>query len=142
MNNLLCLPSFFSQECISLTILYLSILCIACALCIRIAILLTKGTKWKRGKPTGSVLRPCKMGWHPIVYTLLSTPAFPWARCARASDLQGRSTLSLFSTIEVEEKKVKELLLAFALICQTLVDIIQSKEIWLHFLSKQTKVSR
>lgn len=94
MNNLLCLLSLFflSHVCVRS-----SLLSIACALRIRTAILPTKGTRWKRGKPAGGVPRPCEMGWHPIVYTLLSTPAFPRARCARASDLQGRSTLSLFS---------------------------------------------
>jgi len=36
--------------------------------------------------------RPCEMGWHPIVYTLLSTPAFPRSQMCSGADLQGCST--------------------------------------------------
>lgn len=57
----------------------------------------------------GSVLRPCEMMWHPIVYILLSTPEFPRARCARAPDLQRRSTFEPFPRDDAGKKrKVKE----------------------------------
>lgn len=61
---------------------------------------------WREG-----VCRPCEMGWHPIVYTLLSTPAFPRARCARAPDLQRRSTFSPWRrglTIDATRGKTKK----------------------------------
>jgi len=43
---------------------------------------LRKGRTGRRERPEGVFVVPCEMGWHPIVYTLFSTPAFPRARCA------------------------------------------------------------